>query len=263
MAIQKINSSDRIQSGFRAKYNATVDEIWTSVVDQGDGTLKITKFSGATVVVSLASSFYTKSELQSVIAGVSQATTETAGILRIATEQEATAGISLITAITPVTLRAVLDSLSTSMILLGKWINNTTFQDLDEFTYTPEELKLYWDVFSNQFYSWNGSAYVITNQGIQLGETSSSAYRGDRGKTAYDHSQLTGNPHNTAIEDIFGLQSQLDDKARLSDVLRLSNAAPPTNANDPGTKGEVRISSTYLYVCVATNTWTRSPLSTW
>lgn len=33
--------------------------------------------------------------------------------------------------------------------------------------------------------------------GLTLGETSTTAYRGDRGKTAYDHSQLvTGNPHN-------------------------------------------------------------------
>ncbi|OOG19123.1 hypothetical protein BWD42_04015 [Sphingobacterium sp. CZ-UAM] len=263
MAIQKINSSDKIQSGFRAKYNAAVDEIWTSVADQGDGTLKITKFSGATLIVSLASSFYTKTELQNLITGISQATTETAGVLRIATEQEAIAGTSLITAITPATLRAVLDTLSAAVILLGKWINNTTFQDLDDIPYTPEELKLYWDVFSNQFYAWNGSAYAITNQGLQLGETSSSAYRGDRGKDAYDHSQVTGNPHNTAIEDIFGLQSQLDEKAKLSDVLNLSNAIPPANATDPGVKGEVRISTTYIYVCVATNTWARSPLSTW
>lgn len=33
--------------------------------------------------------------------------------------------------------------------------------------------------------------------GVSLGETSSTAYRGDRGKIAYDHSQTTtGNPHN-------------------------------------------------------------------
>jgi len=38
---------------------------------------------------------------------------------------------------------------------------------------------------------------------LALGETSSTAYRGDRGKTAYDHSQIiTGNPHNTSKTDI-------------------------------------------------------------
>lgn len=35
-----------------------------------------------------------------------------------------------------------------------------------------------------------------------MGETSSTAYRGDRGKTAYDHSQLTGNPHNTTFAQL-------------------------------------------------------------
>ena len=38
--------------------------------------------------------------------------------------------------------------------------------------------------------------------GLALGETSSTAYRGDRGKVAYDHSQVTGNPHNTTKSDI-------------------------------------------------------------
>lgn len=38
--------------------------------------------------------------------------------------------------------------------------------------------------------------------GLVLGETSSTAYRGDRGKTAYDHSQTTGNPHGTTKADI-------------------------------------------------------------
>lgn len=35
-----------------------------------------------------------------------------------------------------------------------------------------------------------------------LGETSSTAYRGDRGKIAYDHSQTTGNPHGTTAADV-------------------------------------------------------------
>jgi len=39
--------------------------------------------------------------------------------------------------------------------------------------------------------------------GVELGETSTTAYRGDRGKTAYDHSQVTtGNPHGTTASDV-------------------------------------------------------------
>ena len=37
---------------------------------------------------------------------------------------------------------------------------------------------------------------------LALGETESTAYRGDKGKTAYDHSQATGNPHGTTKSDI-------------------------------------------------------------
>lgn len=37
---------------------------------------------------------------------------------------------------------------------------------------------------------------------LALGETSSTAYPGDKGKTAYDHSQATGNPHGTDLADI-------------------------------------------------------------
>lgn len=41
---------------------------------------------------------------------------------------------------------------------------------------------------------------------VALGETSSTAYRGDRGKTAYDHSQTTGaNPHNTTAAQVGAL----------------------------------------------------------
>ena len=39
--------------------------------------------------------------------------------------------------------------------------------------------------------------------GVSLGQTSTPAYRGDRGKTAYDHSQvITGNPHGTNKADL-------------------------------------------------------------
>lgn len=49
----------------------------------------------------------------------------------------------------------------------------------------------------------------------------------------------------------------------LNGTLRLSNVAPPATAGSVGVKGEVRIDSTYFYVCVANNTWKRATLSTW
>lgn len=44
--------------------------------------------------------------------------------------------------------------------------------------------------------------YVDTHTTVELGETETTAYRGDRGKIAYDHSQAVGNPHNTTKADL-------------------------------------------------------------
>ena len=65
------------------------------------------------------------------------------------------------------------------------------------FPVTGEAGKIYVDKNTNKTYRWSGSAYVEISESLALGETSSTAYRGDRGKTAYDHSQTSGNPHGT------------------------------------------------------------------
>ena len=57
------------------------------------------------------------------------------------------------------------------------------------FPSTGESGKIYVDTATNLTYRWSGSAYVEISPSLALGETSSTAYRGDRGKMAYDHSQ--------------------------------------------------------------------------
>lgn len=37
----------------------------------------------------------------------------------------------------------------------------------------------------------------------------------------------------------------------------------PSSATSSGTAGDIRYDASYLYVCVATNTWKRSALATW
>ena len=51
--------------------------------------------------------------------------------------------------------------------------------------------KIYVDLTSSKTYRWSGTAFAVISETIALGETSSTAYRGDRGKIAYDHSQST------------------------------------------------------------------------
>lgn len=71
------------------------------------------------------------------------------------------------------------------------------------FPATGESGKIYVDTTTNKTYRWSGSAYVEISESLALGETDSTAYRGDRGKTAYGHSQLTsGNPHNVTKSDV-------------------------------------------------------------
>ena len=44
---------------------------------------------------------------------------------------------------------------------------------------------------------------------------------------------------------------------------RVSDTTAPSTATDAGTAGEVRYDGSYIYVCVATDTWVRAALSTW
>ena len=56
---------------------------------------------------------------------------------------------------------------------------------------TAESGKIYIDLTggANKTYRWSGTVYAEISQSLALGETESTAYRGDRGKIAYDHSQ--------------------------------------------------------------------------
>lgn len=78
------------------------------------------------------------------------------------------------------------------------------FAKLSDFSTTGETGKIYIAKDTNKQYRWSGSDYVEISKSIALGETSATAYRGDRGKEAYDHSQTTDgtNPHNTTFENI-------------------------------------------------------------
>lgn len=56
---------------------------------------------------------------------------------------------------------------------------------------TPEAGKIYVNLANMKTYRWSGTTLAVISETLALGETSSTAYRGDRGKIAYDHSQST------------------------------------------------------------------------
>ena len=76
------------------------------------------------------------------------------------------------------------------------------FTSLASFPLTGESGKVYVAKDANMVYRWSGTLYVAIGDQLALGETSATAYRGDRGKAAYDHSQLGGNAHGATPADI-------------------------------------------------------------
>jgi hypothetical protein len=77
------------------------------------------------------------------------------------------------------------------------------YDNLAAFPATGEGGKIYIAKNTNITYRWTGTQYIEISSSLALGETSSTAYRGDRGKTAYDHSQIIlGNPHGTTKADV-------------------------------------------------------------
>lgn len=42
-----------------------------------------------------------------------------------------------------------------------------------------------------------------------------------------------------------------------------NGASAPANSSSTGTRGQIAFDSSYVYICVATNTWKRASLSTW
>lgn len=61
-----------------------------------------------------------------------------------------------------------------------------------------------------------------------------------------------------------GIQALFNEGAVEASAFKLSalNTAP-ASASATGTTGEIRITSTHIYVCIATNTWVRAALTTW
>lgn len=80
-------------------------------------------------------------------------------------------------------------------------INVATYSQLPN---PGESGKIYITEDTNLNYRWSGSGYVEISPSLALGETSATAYQGDRGKAAYDHSQIKdgSNPHKTTFASL-------------------------------------------------------------
>ena len=74
-------------------------------------------------------------------------------------------------------------------VIEGYYYDSKFYEDSAHTTeITGETGKIYIDLSTEKTYRWSGTAYAEISASLALGETSSTAYRGDRGKAAYDHS---------------------------------------------------------------------------
>lgn len=126
---------------------------------------------------------------------------------------------------------------------------------------------------SNRFWinSYDSSNNIITEikanrQSVLLGQTNFGPYSGlrivgdegiifesggtnDGTQVALNSANITGN-RNQQFTDASG-------------NISIINTTAPASSTAAGKVGEIRVTSAYIYVCTATNTWVRSAVATW
>jgi hypothetical protein len=107
-----------------------------------------------------------------------------------------------------------------------------------DFPTTGSQLIIYVDKANNILYRWDGDEYIIISG---------------------DNSVVWGNITGT-LSNQTDLQDALNNK---QDVLISETNTAPISATDTGVKGEIRVTATAIYVCIATDTWVKADLSTW
>jgi hypothetical protein len=74
---------------------------------------------------------------------------------------------------------------------------------------------------------------------------------------------------NLIAEDLDDLDTSFEQRVNetidSTDLLadKISDISAPSVSIDPGETGQIKFDSEYIYICVATNTWKRSPISSW
>lgn len=125
-------------------------------------------------------------------------------------------------------------------VIEGRLNSTTSFTKTGESSpITPETGKIYADTTTNKTYRWSGTQYVELSQSIALGETSSTAYRGDRGKIAYDHSQSAHARTDATAVSASGTNGHITING--ADVTVYTHPTSAGNMHIPagGTKGQI------------------------
>lgn len=100
------------------------------------------------------------------------------------------------------------------------------------------------------------SAQTVTVTGTGTGDTALMVTNGRVESEGGFVGDVMGNVAGNVLGDVEGNHFG---ELRLNDI----NVSAPATASESGNRGEVRFDSTYLYVCVDTDTWKRVALATW
>lgn len=76
------------------------------------------------------------------------------------------------------------------------------YENLASFPDTGESGKIYVAQDTNKTYRWSGTTYVEISPSLALGTTSSTAFRGDYGNTAYQHATAKGSAFSSGLYKI-------------------------------------------------------------
>lgn len=94
--------------------------------------------------------------------------------------------------------------------------------------------KIYVDLETNKTYRWSGNTFIVISETLALGETSSTAYRGDKGKAAYEHSLSA----HAMIDATKTEKSDINGNIKINNEEKLVYKHPVSGAT-PGSYGDV------------------------
>ena len=199
--------------------------------------------------------YYTESEMNSKLAGKANSSHKHAAADITSVNASAITGI-----IPAANLPSFVDDVIEGYLSGGKFYKTKNSDGTYATEIATESGKIYVNLNDNKTYRWTGSGYAVISETLALGETSSTAYRGDRGKVAYDHSQKTGNPHGTTKADLGLGNVENKSSATIRGELTKANVTtalgytPPTTNTTYSTGSTTYSGTTKLYTGTGANT---------
>ena len=193
------NQEDRLDSGGLLYVFQRLKSIFTGMFPAKGDVIDASEKGVAGGVAELdANGFVPSSQLPSYVDDVLEFDTKSVASLR----EWVPGGIYAVGDLVKVTTGAVVKGYVCIVATSKATFDPEEWRDATEFPAEGENGKIYIAKDTNITYRWGGSVYVAIGSDLALGETENTAYRGDRGKAAYDHSQAKGSAYANGLYKI-------------------------------------------------------------